>query len=702
MVSDSWLASLGCPPLQPKSHPQVVPTTTVMLYPPARSTSKGPPLQRAPHRNRGAGCPSDAAPARTSAAFHPSLLDRLPPPVPVVLLAIQAIITTPVDPNDAGAWSAATAKGVIPHGLIIASMDETGMRMGVWTPTGTALKVPDGFGVVETWTGAACPPWVAEALAAGAQAVTCQFAAAQQVYQATGWPAPATWKDTAVLLANRNRDADLDEIAAWLLDTTPRKALPPKVAGKTTMPAGLKVAIDQWSLLRGFPGIVAGRNTDLDAAVKQALVAARVALSIAGKVGLNLSISDEEALPADQAANRHGIPVDRKLGEAAVTIGKAIGRPMAVNKITEVLAHCCEDGYVRGAYHFLDQFHGRWSAKNPALHNERKVTMKEPKVNQLIRVVKRMTKRSDFKLLTSMAPDKVEALLGNLERPLFCAPPGQIFVVGDQKQAEPRGVFYFSGLNAVLQQMDAADLYLDPALQIRLFGDEVPVDHPDAKRRRTVIKVLIIACGYGMGHKCLIKYALDGWNLDLAKVGVDAVQAVNAYRQRFSKVPKLWYRLQDASIEAMASGRDVPTPVGRFIHAGKDLILVLYSDRAIVYPEAALAEDDYGKPVLSYRKGGPLTGFRGTAWGGNLLQHAVSGTLRDVHAAHIASMVAQGLVVVSHTHDEAAALVPESNAMASLDLMKRVMNTTPWYLTGLPLRCEPATTYRLGCAGLVR
>jgi hypothetical protein len=163
----------------------------------------------------------------------------------------------------------------------------------------------------------------------------------------------------------------------------------------------------------------------------------------------------------------------------------------------------------------------------------------------------------------------------------------------------------------------------------------------------------------------------------------------------------LWYTLGGQSRDAVGSSTPVKTAVGMFEFVDGDLLFRLRSGRVIVYPKAMVVEGEKG-PVVEYWKGGPLRGKRTTAWGGILFQHAVTGTLRDVHAGHLVDLEAAGLDPVAHCHDEAAGLVMASDGPAAEATMARVMSRAPSYLPGMRLRCEPYLTERLGAKGLRR
>jgi len=308
--------------------------------------------------------------------------------------------------------------------------------------------------------------------------------------------------------------------------------------------------------------------------------------------------------------------------------------------------------------------------------------------------------------LRKRIPSKIwERLIANLERGIFVAPEGFVFISADQKAAEPRRVFQVVGRKDVLEVMQCSDLYLDPALQKLLFNSKTPKDQQDQERRRLAIKVMVIAGSYGMGPDTLEIYTENTWGTNLSALGVTARIVIDGYRRMFPQVPRLWYRLGDASLEAWNGSAPVETPVGTFVRDGRDLRLTLPSGRPIVYVDADEIDSKKGKKgskVICYRSGGPLTGRLATAWGGTLLNHATCGTLRDIQVAHLVQLEAEGWSPVAQTHDEIVLLVPIELAAAAMARMRQIMESVPAWAGALPLQVKQYQTERLGVEGLTR
>jgi hypothetical protein len=646
----AWLASKGIRPLATATVPAVQPTAGASSKPRAAAASDPVAQRRAPQRD-------DVLPLTLSM------------PIPSTsVLSLVPVVVGPVDVEEHGVWAAMAARGVRIAAVAVAWAESGVASGGLWLPASSPYAPPRDFESLSHWTGALCPEPVARLLAAGAPVISGPLVVAQQVLMRLGWPQPARWLDATTQLCTLNIDGELDEVAAWLTGAADLSA---------------------WSSLRGFTGVLMPRQP-LGRAMRQALAMTRIALGVAARCGTGLgTLTEDAAWAVDQRINARGLPIDRKLIELVKNLAPT---PHVVAKFAEVLAYACPDDRVRGSYRFVSQHTGRWSACEPALHNLRKTLLKPAKVQALIAALQEGR---------ALPEGDLAELIGNLERPMFLAPPGMVFVVGDQKQAEPRGVFYFAEMLEVLEIMDRIDLYLEPSLQTALFGNAVASDHPDAGRRRTALKIVVIACGFGMGATKLNTYAMETFDFDFVKAGVDPTRAVGMYRSVFRKVQALWHALGAQSLEVVRSKKPIATAVGTFRFEDGNFLSELRSGRVITYPRAVVVPGKYG-PVVEYWKGGPLRGKRVTAWGGILFQHAVTGTLRDVHAGHLIELDAAGLNPIGHTHDEAVSLVEASSGPAAVAAKGAIMSRAPAYLPGLRLRCVPHLSERLGVEGLRR
>lgn len=690
-VIDSWRAARGLAPLSalPLSVSPVVPSTVASV---SLATSPIAKIHVA-FRDQGLTGYRSAAPgARQKLAV--SLIDwqgwnRMPLPTQPVVAA-QAILYSPT--AERGRWAASADPAADVLAIIVGISLPSGVTYGIWTPCASTVPTPADVPGLVRWHGPMCPVEISAALQAGAAVISAELTVLQASWCRLKWKFPRQWLDASVELAMVNRSAEWPEIAAWLdgaeaCSLTERPVIVPT----------LSAAMGRWASLKGWTGVVGARVLTAEA-IRGGLALLRVDLGVLAKTEMSERTAlEDRAWCYDQVVNARGLPIDRVLAEALLAMGPSLGLSNPFPKIHEVLKHVGEGDRLRGAYHFRDQFTGRWGSWEPNVHNLRKPRIPARRLSVLVRLVRRGHGPA---LLRRRPAAEAAGLLEHLERCIIAAPSGMSFLVADQGQAEPRCLFTAAGLERVVAIMDQIDLYLHPELQQQMFGDVVAVGHPDAKRRRLALKIAIIACGFGMGADKLLSYASDTFGFDLQAQGVDPSRLVAVYRETFAAVPQLWKHMGAASVAAVNSRHSVAVPLGHFEMRDKDLHLVLASGRSIVYPEARVVPDRFKGRVLGYRRGGPLRGRLETAWGGILTQNAVTGTMRDVHAGHLIEMEQQGLAPCGHTHDDVVCLVADSQAAAGINQLGVIMSRGPVWMPALRLKAEAHRTKRLGAQDL--
>jgi DNA polymerase len=183
--------------------------------------------------------------------------------------------------------------------------------------------------------------------------------------------------------------------------------------------------------------------------------------------------------------------------------------------------------------------------------------------------------------------------------------------------------------------------------------------------QRFVGKVIILGCGYGMGHKKFQATAASwGLNLSLA----EAKEAVDAYRRKYSQVPKMWYGTYSAVVAAIRHpGKTFAAFKCKFRvladHTGRTwLRLTLPNKNNIYYCEPRLSGGDFRPQVL-------YSGINGYTkkWDtqkriipGLLVENIIQATAREYMAEGAIALQKEGYKVIGLVHDEALNELPES------------------------------------------
>ncbi len=268
------------------------------------------------------------------------------------------------------------------------------------------------------------------------------------------------------------------------------------------------------------------------------------------------------------------------------------------------------------------------------------------------------------------------------------APSGYRVVVGDSSNIEARMVCYLAGQQDVLQTYrDGGDPYCDMASYI--FGE--PVVPGDS--RRTLGKVVVLGCGFGMG----VNKFYDTANKPPWSLGIDmplASAGVLGFRGKYNKVKELWDYCGRVVIPAMASGKRIYADRSSLIVTDRNA-LELPSGRMLRYPnlrqEVVKEKDDEGNIiredlqwVFDVREGSRV--LQKKLYGGLLTENMTQAMARIVVMDQIVAVSKRHRVVLP-VYDEAVCCVPEGQAEACEVYVNQCLSTPPSWAPDLPVAC---------------
>jgi DNA polymerase len=280
--------------------------------------------------------------------------------------------------------------------------------------------------------------------------------------------------------------------------------------------------------------------------------------------------------------------------------------------------------------------------------------------------------------------------LSSLVRSAICAPDGFAFVDVDFSSIENRVGVY------IANQTDKLELFRKGLDEYKVFASEslyhVPYDEV-TKDQRQISKSAVLGAMFGQGAKGLVKYA-EGMGVKLSEA--QAKNAVDNYRNSYTKVKNLWAECENAAIQAIRNP-------GEPYRAGTKLVMKvakgalwmqLPSKRLICWqrPEVELVTTPWGAQKDGVTVAGQNTYTR--VWGRNQLigssifQSGVQGTARDFLAFAMLSLEGAGYSVCNSIHDEVLLVVPEQNAEPMLEDVVRIMTTPPSWAPDFPLAAE--------------
>lgn len=349
-------------------------------------------------------------------------------------------------------------------------------------------------------------------------------------------------------------------------------------------------------------------------------------------------------------------------------LGKA-----SVKKFTALARQTSPDNRLRYFMRYFGAHTGRFSGSGFQPHNLPRTKLKTDNFSKSI-------------------AELIDGFSNKLERPviiknaqvilpgLIQAEKGKTFLMGDFAAIEARGIAYLAGETELLKafandedvyKQMAAVIYNKPAASIK-----------DGSKERQLGKQTILGCGYGMG--------IDKFKMTCEKYKIEisddlAARAVQTYRQTYAKIRGFWYDLEGAFTYCHSNRRNKPVKrVGKHlvIKAQNNFISVLLpSGRELYYHNVSV--DSSGLSYWNYQQD-----RRVSVYGGILAENITQALCRDILTYCMIESDRAGLNPILHVHDEIVCQVKASELVACAGEFSLIMNSTPPWLPGFPLKTE--------------
>jgi DNA polymerase bacteriophage-type len=346
---------------------------------------------------------------------------------------------------------------------------------------------------------------------------------------------------------------------------------------------------------------------------------------------------------------------------------------------------------------------GRYSAKGAQFHNFPRDGMDDP-----------VAVRAD--LVDEILPEDITdyfklpimTILSRMLRPTLIPAPGKVFIGADWSAIEGRVAPWLCdnvyGEKKVSLYRDDKPIYEIAASNIYA----VPVDKV-TKTQRQVGKVAELSLQYGGGENAFMGMA-RGYGVVVSQTEAkrikDTWRGVNPWAQH------IWNDIERATMLAVRqpgqrfkAGRLSYFAVENILCGGITLFCELPDGRLLTYPDCRVEyiETSWGetRPALTclraafVPKVGEAQWPRSSLWGGLLFENAVQGTAASVLREALAVLDSK-LPVVLHVHDEIVCEVRAHDADAASIALENVMNETPDWAPGLPLKAEVKIMERFG------
>lgn len=342
----------------------------------------------------------------------------------------------------------------------------------------------------------------------------------------------------------------------------------------------------------------------------------------------------------------------------------------SIAKLEVIAAARAWDGRLKGCFQYYGASRtGRWAGRRLQPQNLFRGSIKD--VPAAITAIQQGASTADLDLLFEDSPMGVVA---SCMRSTIIAQPGYRLVVVDFSQIEARVLAWLAGEQASLDTFACGeDIYVATAARV-------------GSSNRQLGKVLVLACGYGMGAaKFQATAASYGIELDI----LEADMLVHAWRAANQRIVDFWWNCNRALLRVARGGR--PERVGHvtFIRRMGMVLIRLPSGRHLVYRWPRIEPNpDNGHDEFTYMGslGGAWTRLR--AWPGKTVENITQAVARDVMAEAMISLHKEKIPLIATVHDELIAEVHGPDADSIYNRMRLEMARTPVWASGLPMAAE--------------
>lgn len=385
--------------------------------------------------------------------------------------------------------------------------------------------------------------------------------------------------------------------------------------------------------------------------------------------GHPVSSLDKETVDSLLSDNRLH-PVLRKVLGIRAKLGKT-----SIKKYMAMRDSICRDGRAHDLFQFYGACRtGRWAGRNIQLQNLPRNYLED------LDAARETVKSADVEWLELMY-ENVSDTLSQLIRTAIIPKPGHKFVVADFSAIEARVLAWLANESWVLDAFcQGKDIYC--ATASKMFG--VPVEkHGANSELRQKGKVATLACGYGGGVAAL--KSMGGDKLGLSDQELQKI--VDDWREASPHIVRFWKMLEVAASQCIRQGR--PYNVGikvRFYKQKGHLLLRLPSGRILVYLNARIGENRFGKESIVYDGIAQTTGTLEEleTYGGKLAENLTQAVARDCLAEAMLALEDAGYPIVAHIHDEVICDVPDTAEYSLEEVVEIMTRNVPWN-DGLPL-----------------
>lgn len=341
-------------------------------------------------------------------------------------------------------------------------------------------------------------------------------------------------------------------------------------------------------------------------------------------------------------------------------------------KLEAIQSAQSQDGRVKGTFQYYGASRtGRTAGRRLQPQNLFRGSVKD--INGALLMIKSGCATED---LGSLFEDSPMGVVASCMRSCITAPAGFKLVVCDFAQIEARALAWLASETHALECFARGDdIYTETARGI-------------GSTSRQLGKILVLACGFGMGVNRFIDTAAV-FGLDLPYD--EAEHAVSAWRKLNHHIVDYWWDCNRAILRVANGMPGTEIAVGRTLFKRwRDALLVqLPSGRHLVYRRPhILRNPDTGKDEFCYMGSHGNDWRVQRAWPGKTVENITQAVARDVLMDKMVRLHGLGLSLVAQVHDELIAEATDAEADAVYAQMKTEMCSTVTWGSTLPLAAE--------------
>lgn len=292
--------------------------------------------------------------------------------------------------------------------------------------------------------------------------------------------------------------------------------------------------------------------------------------------------------------------------------------------------------------------------------------------------------------------------LVNAIRNILVADSDSILVIVDEAQIEARVLAWIAQqADLIADFASGADTYCKFASKVTGFAVRKPKKSggiPQIEKRmeqaRSLGKVGVLGCGYGMGTTRIEEYANGApyfCNIDTAT----AEKIKVAYREGNPRIVQFWKDIERAFAYTAKYKKSCVLRNLRFdTHPNADVVITLPNGRELKYGKVKVVPQERWNDTIEVWNG--MERHWEHTWGGSLTENVVQAVSRDILMDSMLRLEDRGRHTGHHIHDELVLVVPKGEGQAALAEAIEEMSRRPAWAPDCPLAAEGVISERYG------